>query len=41
LPFNKLWVVAIWGFLKMGDSLHGWFLTENPIKTDVLEVPPF
>ena len=33
--------INIWVFLKIGVPQNGWFMMENPIKMDDLEVPLF
>ena len=32
---------AMWWFPLMGVPQHGWFMMENHIKMDDVEVPPF
>ena len=36
-----VWMRAIWGFPSIGVPQNRWFLLENPIKMDDLEVPLF
>ena len=39
--FQKNNIFQIWVFPKIGIPQNGWFIMENPIKMDDLEVPPF
>ena len=34
-------MICIWGFPKIGVPQNGWFIMDNPIKMDDLEVPLF
>ena len=38
VPYNSKF---IWVFPKIGVPQNGWFIMENPIKTDDLGVPLF
>jgi hypothetical protein len=37
---GTLWLEILW-FPKMEVPQNGWFIVENPIKTDDMGVPPF
>ena len=43
LSLNEVGMIftAMWVFPKIGVPQNGWFILENPIKMDVLAVPPF
>ena len=39
--FGLIYCIFIWVFPKIGVPQNGWFIMGNPIKMDILGVPPF